>query len=155
VNRALKILRNKLVNLLLKDVEIEELIVKKIEAGERTIIVTPDYIDMAALTADPALAAGRAWFRSDLGRCRYSPNGVEVISLDPPPPTILKEVIPLSIVEADFPAGTTTNLDLFAATGETWWLMAGCCTTATGTTGSELSGVNTAFFFMGAATKYR
>jgi len=79
VNYALKILRNKLVNWLFKDVQLDELRVRKIKAGERTIVITPDYIDLAPLTADPLLATGRMWFRSDIPTCRFSPDGVEVV----------------------------------------------------------------------------
>ncbi len=37
-----------------------------------------DYATFSGLTADPALAAGRVWFRSDLGLLSYSPDGTTV-----------------------------------------------------------------------------
>jgi hypothetical protein len=54
---------------------------------DRRIITTSmatQQVTLAPLTADPTLIAGRMWFRSDLGRIRYSPDGVNVISIDPP-----------------------------------------------------------------------
>ena len=41
----------------------------------RLIPETFDYVTFASRTADPTLKAGRLWFRSDLGRLRYSPDG--------------------------------------------------------------------------------
>ena len=50
-----------------------------LEVGSHTIRITPDYIDLAGLTADPTeLNAGRLWFRSDTGKVRYSPDGTAV-----------------------------------------------------------------------------
>jgi hypothetical protein len=43
----------------------------------------PNHIYLESLTSDPPLAAGKMWFRSDLQRVRYSPDGVNVISIDP------------------------------------------------------------------------
>jgi len=77
MRRAFRVLKAKLVNLLLSDVEIEELIVKKIRAGKRTIIITPDYVDMAVLTANPTLAAGRMWMM-DVGELRFTEDGATV-----------------------------------------------------------------------------
>jgi len=70
-------LKTKLVNLLLSDVEIEELVVKKIKAGKKTIKITPDFIDMAVLTADPSLAVGRMWML-DIGELRFTEDGATV-----------------------------------------------------------------------------
>jgi len=38
--------------------------------------ISADEVTLASLTADPALAAGKIWFRSDLGRILQSPDGV-------------------------------------------------------------------------------
>jgi len=65
----------------LEAVGIKELRVKKLKVGEKTITVTGSFIDFAALTADPTLAAGRMFFRSDLGKLRYSPDGVKVVDV--------------------------------------------------------------------------
>jgi len=40
-----------------------------------------DYITLKGLTADPALAAGRIWFRSDLKKLRFSPDGTTALNL--------------------------------------------------------------------------
>jgi len=40
------------------------------------------YAVLKALTVDPALLTGRIWFRSDLGRIRFSPDGVAVEDVD-------------------------------------------------------------------------
>ena len=41
-------------------------------------LATLGYATFSSLTADPALAAGRVWFRSDLGLLSYSPDGSTV-----------------------------------------------------------------------------
>ena len=43
--------------------------------------IRPNYITFPELTADPILAAGRIWFRSDLQKLRYSPDGSTVKDL--------------------------------------------------------------------------
>jgi len=58
---------------------INEVQVRSLKVGDRTIVISSDYIDFAALTADPTLAAGRVWFRSDLETMRYSPDGTEIV----------------------------------------------------------------------------
>jgi len=70
---------------LLEDVDLEEIKVRCIKIGGRTMVITPNYVDFAALTADPALAAGRMWFRSDLETMRYSPNGMTTKDFPAPP----------------------------------------------------------------------
>jgi len=79
MGRTLRLLKMTLVNWLFRDIELEELRVKNIRMGNGTIVIAPDYIDLAPLTADPPLATGRVWFRSDIPTCRYSPDGVEVV----------------------------------------------------------------------------
>jgi len=44
--------------------------------------ITLDDVTLASLTADPTLAAGKMFFRSDLGSLRYSPDGTSVKGLD-------------------------------------------------------------------------
>jgi len=80
----LKKLKQKLVNWLLKDVEIQELVVNKLLIGKNTFTVTGSYIDFSGLTSDPSLVAGRMWFRSDLGKLRYSPDGSTVKDVPAP-----------------------------------------------------------------------
>jgi len=46
-----------------------------LKIGEDTIVVDKDYIDLAPLTSDPALAGGRVWFRGDTDETRWSPDG--------------------------------------------------------------------------------
>lgn len=40
--------------------------------------IRPDYVTFPPLSADPTLSTGTMWFRGDLGRFRYSPDGVIV-----------------------------------------------------------------------------
>jgi len=75
-------LKRRLVNWLLKGVELDELIVDELKLGTRTISILSDYIDLAGLTSDPPLAEGRMWYRSDLGRLRYT-DGSVVVTLNP------------------------------------------------------------------------
>jgi len=73
----LKTLKAFILRKLLEDVDLEEIKVRRIRIGDRTMILTPDYVDFAALTADPTLAAGRMWFNEAEGVMKYSPDGVE------------------------------------------------------------------------------
>jgi len=52
-----------------------------LKIGENTIIVDTDYIELAPLTADPTLAEGRVWFRSDEGKTKWSPDGTIIEEL--------------------------------------------------------------------------
>jgi len=74
-------IKERFVNWLLGDVVIEKLKVLEIESGKSSIKVTGDYIDLSPLTGDPALSAGRVWFRSDLGGLRYSPDGSKIFDV--------------------------------------------------------------------------
>jgi len=49
-----------------------------LKIGEDTIVVDEDYIELSPLTADPALAEGRMWFRSDTDKAKWSPDGAIV-----------------------------------------------------------------------------
>jgi len=49
-----------------------------VRVGGGTITITDEYVDFAPLTADPSLVEGRVWFRKDLDRFRYSPDGKTV-----------------------------------------------------------------------------
>mgnify|MGYP000218034779 CR=1 FL=1 len=71
-------LKNKLVNWLFKGVVVDELRVLRLRVGSGTTAVTGSYIDFPGLTSDPSLVAGRVWFRSDLGKMRFSPDGSTV-----------------------------------------------------------------------------
>jgi len=46
-----------------------------LKIGNDTIVIDEDYIDLASLTSDPALAEGRVWFRGDLDKTYWSPDG--------------------------------------------------------------------------------
>jgi len=76
VKRILKRLKKRFVKWLLSDLD-------ELRIGKNTVTVTGDYIDFSPLTADPTLSAGRVWFRSDLGRLIYSPDGTSTIQLHP------------------------------------------------------------------------
>jgi len=49
-----------------------------LKIGEDTVVVNKDHVDLAPLTADPALAEGRMWFRSDTDKAKWSPDGAIV-----------------------------------------------------------------------------
>jgi len=95
-----------------------------------TIVITRDYIDFEPLTADPALKAGRAWFRGDLKRVRFSPDGqvstdlVDPITMEdtlglgakPEPPDYNKITVAGTIIEAaPPPAGQYVYLQCVTA----------------------------------------
>ncbi|MEM1555452.1 MAG: hypothetical protein QXM54_02860 [Desulfurococcaceae archaeon] len=69
----LKRIKKKFVEWLLKDID-------AIKVGKGTCILTSDFLELASLTSDPSLAAGRLWFRSDLRRLRYS-DGARAYSI--------------------------------------------------------------------------
>jgi len=46
-----------------------------LKSGQGSIVITADYIDFSPLTANPALAEGRQWFRSDFDALYWSPDG--------------------------------------------------------------------------------
>ena len=102
-------LKRRLVNWLLKGVELDELIVDELKLGKGTISILSDYIDLAGLTSDPALVAGRLWYRSDLGRLRYT-DGSEIVTLNP---GVTKSIITCGITRS-----TTTSSDWVV--GWTW-----------------------------------
>jgi len=77
----LKRLKSKIVNWLLKDVEVQKLIVKSLQVGNKTITIDANKIVFPPLTSDPNLAQGAIWYRSDLNEWRYSPDGSTVESL--------------------------------------------------------------------------
>ena len=79
----LKKVKQRLVNWLLKDVEIQELVVKQLKVGSGTVKVHTDGIDFPGLTADPSLVAGRLWFRSDESKIKFSPDGSTVKTVNP------------------------------------------------------------------------
>jgi len=71
-------LKERVVNWLVRNVTIEKLRVRKLKIGNNTVVIAPDYIDLPGLSADPTLSAGRIWFRSDLSKLRWSPDGSTV-----------------------------------------------------------------------------
>jgi hypothetical protein len=65
-------LKRKLVKWLLKDVEVEELTVKKLKVGDKTVTIDTNSLILPSLTADPTLAEGKLWYRADLDRLQYA-----------------------------------------------------------------------------------
>jgi hypothetical protein len=131
-------LKRKLASWLLRDAEIEELTVKRLKVGGGTVSVDGQSITLPGLTADPALAGGKVWYRSDLSRIRYSPDGVDVISIDPPLTaadvwsysnrTLTQSKFPFwsAIITQVQGSGTSgfggLNIDIQPPPGETWWV---------------------------------
>jgi hypothetical protein len=76
---------------------------------------------LAGLTTDPPLAAGKLWYRSDLQRIRYSPDGVNVISIDPPISISMKELAEVVNVfgKTSIPSGVFAPIPLPALPGTT------------------------------------
>lgn len=64
-----KKIRKAILNWLLKDG------LPDVKIGEDPVIITGSHITLPGQTADPALAAGRIWVRSDLGLLSYSHDG--------------------------------------------------------------------------------
>lgn len=106
-----KKVREKIVNWLLKDVEIRP---KSIKVGESTITLGTDAdfgggqlinAILEKLTADPTLAEARIWFRTDLDRIRYSPDG-----------TVAKSTayIPVPRADLEYPTADVTCVYLLA-----------------------------------------
>jgi len=59
-----------------------------LKSGQGTMVLTADYIDFSPLTANPTLAEGRQWFRSDVDSFYWSPDGSKVRKIKtvlPPP----------------------------------------------------------------------
>jgi hypothetical protein len=82
-------LKRRLIGWLLKDVEIEELKVRKLRIGESTVTIDANSITLPALTADPALAEGKLWYRADLDRLQYAID------------TATKREIPFGTIDVD------------------------------------------------------
>ena len=70
-----KKIRKTILNWLLKDG------LPDVKIGEDPTVITGAHITLPGQTADPALAAGRIWLRSDLGRLRISPDGTTIKTL--------------------------------------------------------------------------
>lgn len=101
-------IRKKILEWLLKDVVVEEIRVRKLRVGRGTINIGSDYIDLALLTSDPALAEGRLWYRSDEDLIKYS-DGSTVIK-----PTSVMQCIPMAI-RYDYLTGTGTTEHRYGA----------------------------------------
>jgi hypothetical protein len=99
--------------------------------------ITLDDATLASLTADPTLAKGKMWYRSDLSRIRYSPDGTSVISIDPPltaadvwsysTRTLTQSKFPFwsAIItqnqgSVSIPTVSTVYVDIQPPSGETW-----------------------------------
>jgi len=95
-----------------------------------TIVITQNYLDFEPLTADPTLKAGRVFFRGDVKRMRFSPDGqvsadiVDPITMEdtlglggkPEPPDYNKITVAGTITEAaPPPAGQYIYLQCITA----------------------------------------
>jgi len=78
----------KVVNWILKNVELEELRVYNLKVGNSTVYVKSDRITLAALSSDPtSLTQGDMWFNSTDGKIKFTPDGTAVKVLPPAPIT--------------------------------------------------------------------
>jgi len=59
-----------------------------LKSGQGSMVITADYIDFSPLTADPTLAEGRQWFRSDYDALYWSPDGSVKERIKSSPPAI-------------------------------------------------------------------
>jgi hypothetical protein len=55
----------------------------EIEIGENTVKIDGSSITLPGLTANPTLAAGKMWFRSDTGTILYTPDGTNTRNIAP------------------------------------------------------------------------
>ena len=63
----------------LKEVDLR---LPKVKVGKNTVVIDDESIQLPALTSDPStLAPGKLWYRSDLDKWRYSPDGSNVKQL--------------------------------------------------------------------------
>jgi hypothetical protein len=72
-------------------------------------LATLDYITLGGLTVDPALAPGRVWFRSDLARISFSPNGAMPILLSHYP------IVSVSVLTSDVTVAANAWVTLLSA----------------------------------------
>jgi len=74
-----KRLLSKIVNWILKNVELDEINVKRLKVGSKTVYIKSDRITLAPLTADPtSLTQGDLWFNSNEGKVKFTPDGSAV-----------------------------------------------------------------------------
>jgi len=92
-----KWLRRKLLHWLLKDG------LPELRVGENTVNIDGNSITLPGLSSNPTLAQGKLWYRSDISKLKFSPDGSNTTN-------ILKEDDPLNIAQI---AGT-------ALTGRNW-----------------------------------
>jgi len=55
--------------------------IPELKVGNNTLKIYPNAIKFETLTSDPTLEAGKLWYRSDLGRLRFSPDGTNVAEI--------------------------------------------------------------------------
>lgn len=75
----LREIKRKIINWLLRDIEIDYLRVRNIKVGDNTVVIKGDRIVFPQLTADPStLEAGMLFYRGDIDKWRYSPDGASI-----------------------------------------------------------------------------
>jgi hypothetical protein len=79
-----------------------------------------DYITLKSLTANPTLVAGRLWYRGDLNRIMYSPDGVNVISIDPRLTLLASDETELSTTSTSYTSLKQFNMVKNSALGLNW-----------------------------------
>lgn len=87
----MKRLRRAILNWLLKDG------LPELKVGDGTVSIDGQAITLASLTTDPSLVKGKMWYRDDVKKLKFSPDGSTVVN-------VLKEDDPLNIAQI---AGTT------------------------------------------------
>ena len=64
----------------------------RLRIGNKTVDIDGKAIALPSLTSDPELASGKIWFRGDINKLRFSPDGTKTVN-------ILKEDDPLNIAQ--------------------------------------------------------
>jgi hypothetical protein len=75
LKRVVRRFKKKLLRWLLDPEVLKEVSIPILRIGEGTINIDGSSITFPGLTADPTLASGKLWFRSDLSRLVFSPDG--------------------------------------------------------------------------------
>jgi len=80
-----------------------------LKSGQGSIVITADYIDFSPLTADPTLAEGRQWFRSDLDSIYWSPDGSIVERMETSRPGVSGSLVGIKGFEYLIEGGATDS----------------------------------------------
>jgi len=78
-----RMIASRLLKFLLSNVEVLEVDGIELRVGGNTVRIDGSSITLQPLTSNPTLASGKIWFRSDLSKILYSPDGTNVKDIHP------------------------------------------------------------------------